>query len=679
MIPRAIVDQVIETANANIVDVVGDYVTLKRRGASYMGCCPFHSEKTPSFAVTPAKGFCHCFGCHKGGNALNFIMEIEKLEFADAIRFLGRRFGIDVPEVILTPEKDAEQKGREALFGIMEYATRHFERNLTETQEGKALGLTYFRGRGFRDDTITTFRLGFSLSERDAFLKQATRDGYAEKLMVEAGLISVNEQGYKNDKFRGRVIFPIQNASGKVIAFGGRVLDARTKGVTLKYLNSPETALYVKSDIVYGIFQARTEISRQDKCFLVEGYTDVISMHQTGIANVVASSGTALTPNQIKLIKRFTKNITVLYDGDSAGIHASLRGINLILHEGMNARILLLPDGKDPDEFSRTHTVDEWMAYVNEHEQDFITFEAERLLADAGGDPIKKAETTHTIVESIAEVEDDIKREIYIKECSRIMQVSEDSLYKAVGERRTKVAIDLRNKEIAAERIKSLRESGKIAKPLGEEEPPPEFFASPEELGGTQPVQSVKPVQQNSKVREEVEFREVVRFFVTYTQNVLQAVEDGPITVGEYIIRELDADGFSSYEPMLNKIIDTYKEAEDRSQVNEMTFINLGDPDISAFIANVVGGRQELSRIHSKYTTVEREEDMLDTLVVRAVDELRLNRLLKMIEEATEQMNDLIKNGATEDEICAAMKQIADLTQVKCQMSKEMGERAVLI
>lgn len=709
MIPKQIVEQVTETAKDNIVSVIGEYVQLKKKGSAYMGCCPFHNEKTPSFSVSATKGFFKCFGCGKGGSAVSFVMGIESLTFPEAIHHLGKKFGINVPEEAQSPEEEAAGRERDALFAAMEYATRHYESNLRDSEEGQAYGLTYFRHRGFRDDTIATFRLGYALNG-NGLLTKATADGYKEAPLASNGLIKTSEDGRKYDYFRGRVIFPIQNSTGKVIGFGARVLDAATKGVSLKYLNSPETELYKKTDIVYGIYQARAEISRQDKCFLVEGYTDVISMHQSGITNVVASSGTALTKNQILLIKRYTSNITVLYDGDAAGIHASLRGIDMILHEGMNVRVLLLPDNDDPDSFARKHTEEEFRAYVEAHENDFIRYEAETLLAQTEKDPLKRADAVHTIVASIAEVQDGIKRELYVQECARIMGVSESAVFSALEKRMVDNATKERDQQIAKERMERMRAqqqaqqqaapaptayaSQQTAPQAGMQSMPPDLppDISPNDLmmlsasgsGYGQTAQQPRTVTPTSVVRgpavpNEVEMREVLRYMVKYTQNIIHDPDnDGAeITVGDYVLNAIDVDGLMPSDPTLAKIINEYRDAEDRTAINDNYYICLPDPDVNAFAANAIS-RQQLSKIHSKYTTVEEEVDQLDKFVPRAVNELRLRRVIQMAEEATNELTRLIAEGASEERLDEAMRYLNDLNIVKKELAQEMGDRSIL-
>lgn len=691
MISRQIVDQVTEASTANIASIVGEYVSLRRKGASYMGCCPFHNEKTPSFSVNPAKGFYYCFGCHKGGNAVNFVMELEKLSFPDAIRHLGKKFGIAVPEEEQSPEEERAGRERDGLYAIMEYAARAYEANLRESEEGQAYGLTYFRHRGFRDDTIATFRLGYALNESNGLHAKALADGYKEDGLIKNGLLRVNpDNGGKYDYFRGRVMFPIQNATGKVIGFGGRVLDARTKGVNVKYLNSPETELYKKTDIVYGIYQARTEISRKNKCYLVEGYTDVISMHQSGIANVVASSGTALTTNQIRLIKRFTENITVLYDGDSAGIHASLRGIDMILREGMNVRVLLLPDGDDPDSFSLKHTADEFQAYVDEHETDFIRYEAETLMADSGNDPLKKAEATHTIVASISEVQDSIKREFYVKECARIMGISEEAVFSELQKQMVRNATEQRDRDIREQRLRQFQEQRRQEEQAATLQPAPAAAQMPPDLppdlspsemamlqgqGMTAPPRSV-PKPAATAMPQEVEMREIMRYLVTYTQAELH-VGEGVITVGDYILSMLDADGLTPQSPTLVKILDEYRDAPDRRAIDDKHYLGMADPDVVAFVAQAIGGRPALSKIHSKYSPVEMEKDSLDEFVPRAIKELQIKQVYRMWDETMATLNRLTEEGASDEEIEKVMNDLNDLNKVKRELSLEMGERAI--
>ena len=418
MIDQPTIDRIHEAAR--IEEVVGDYVTLRRRGVNMLGLCPFHNEKTPSFTVSPAKGIFKCFGCGKGGNSVHFIMEHEQISYVDALKYLAKKYHIEVKERDLSPEEMQANNDRESMFLVNDFAQKYFTNTLHHHVEGKAVGLSYFHERCFRDDIIQKFQLGYCLEERDAFTKEALKSGYNKDFLVKTGLTieyTNSENGEKvppvggfrgADRFRGRVMFPVHSLSGKVLAFGGRVLKKDEK--TAKYVNSPESEIYHKSNELYGIFFAKQAIVKHDRCYLVEGYTDVISMHQSGIENVVASSGTSLTPGQIRLIHRFTENVTVIYDGDSAGIKASIRGIDMLLEEGLNIKVLLLPDGDDPDSFARKHNASDFIEFVNQNSTDFIRFKTNLLLEDAGNDPIKRAGLIQDLVKSIAIIPNQIIR-----------------------------------------------------------------------------------------------------------------------------------------------------------------------------------------------------------------------------------------------------------------------------
>lgn len=431
MIDQATIDRILDTAQ--IVDVVSEFVTLRRRGVNYIGLCPFHNEKTPSFSVSPSKGLCKCFSCGKGGNVVHFIMEHEQLTYYEALKWLAKKYNIEIKERELTAEEKQNQSLRESLFVVNQFAASYFQDVLYNNIDGQRIAMTYFRQRGFRDDTIKKFQLGFCTDSHHAFADTALKKGYKEEFLIKTGLCFKREDGSLRDRFWGRVIFPVHTLSGKVVAFGGRVLSAATKNVQMKYVNSPESEIYHKSRELYGIFFAKQSIVRQDRCFLVEGYTDVISMHQSGVENVVSSSGTALTYEQIRLIHRFTNNITVLYDGDGAGIKASIRGIDMLLEEGMNIKVCLLPDGDDPDSFARKHNATDFQAYINDNEVDFIRFKTNLLMEEAGKDPIKRAELITSIVRSISVIPDAIVRSVYIKECSQLLKMEEKILVEATA------------------------------------------------------------------------------------------------------------------------------------------------------------------------------------------------------------------------------------------------------
>ena len=437
MIDQLTIDRIL--AAADIVDVISDYVTLRRAGSSYKGLCPFHDDKTPSFSVSPSRGVCKCFSCGKGGNVVHFLMEVEQIGYVDALKMLAKRYGIEVKEKEMSSEERIQQNDRESMFVLNEWASRYFNDIMLHNADGRAIGLAYFRSRGFRDDIIEKFRLGFSLDDRyhpDALFKEAVSKGFKDDFIFRTSLCYKSEDGKVRDKFRGRAIFPWFNVSGKVCGFGGRVLDARTKGVSQKYINSNDSEVFHKSHELYGLFQAKKAIAKEDRVFMVEGYTDVLSMHQCGIENVVANSGTALDVAQVRLLHRFTSNITLLYDGDEAGIHAALRGTDMFLSGGMNVKVLLLPDGDDPDSFARKHNATEFRKYIDEHQVDFIKFKTEVLRKDSENDPFKRSEMIKDIVASIALIPEEITRSVYIHECSNMLSVPEQTLINATNQQR---------------------------------------------------------------------------------------------------------------------------------------------------------------------------------------------------------------------------------------------------
>ena len=417
MIDRSTIDRIIDAAD--IVEVVQDFVLLKKRGANYLGLCPFHNEKTPSFTVSPSKGIFKCFGCGKAGNSVNFIMENERLSYPEALRFLAAKYHIDVVEREMTPEEGARQNERESMMVLSQFASKNFQENLFQTEEGVAIGLSYFKERGFRQDTLKKFEVGYCMDKWDAFTQTAINAGYDKMYLIKTGLSIENENNMLFDRFRGRVIFPIHSLSGQILGFGGRILKKDAK--TAKYLNSPESEIYHKSRILYGIYHARRAIGQFEKCYLVEGYTDVMSLHEAGVENVVASSGTSLTREQVRLIKRFTPNVTILYDGDEAGIKASMRGIDIVLEEGLNVKIVLLKEGKDNDSYYKKISNEDIITFLGNNEVDFIKFKTNLLLKDSGNDPLEKANVIKEIVKSITVIPDTISRTIYIKECSLLL------------------------------------------------------------------------------------------------------------------------------------------------------------------------------------------------------------------------------------------------------------------
>lgn len=676
MIDRTVVDYVLDTANSRIVDVVSDFVSLRKRGANYVGCCPFHNEKTGSFTVSPAKGIFKCFGCGKAGNALNFVMEQEHLTFVEAVKYLGAKFNIEVVDKAMTPEQEQLRSDRESMMAVTDYAARFFERSLWETDEGQSVGLGYFRSRGFRDDIIRLFGLGYSPSRRDALTAAALAHSFKLEFLEKTGVTIVSEKDrHCTDRFFGRVIFPIHNLSGKVVAFGGRVMQKSAK--TAKYLNSPESELYHKSGIVYGIYHAKAEIVRRDRCFLVEGYTDVISMHQAGIANVVASSGTSLTQGQIQLIRRFTQNMTVLYDGDSAGIKASLRGINMILAEGMNVKVVLLPDGEDPDSFAQSHTSEDFLQFITDHETDFIKFKAELLMKDAADDPIGRARFIQDVVDTIAVIPNEIMRTVYVRECSRMMDVDEAVLYSALG----------KSIHHAADEAQRRRHH----QPDGQSESPGRPAPAPAPAGPT-PQEPQPPASPDEPaVRPEVlsparldnpyeyEEREVLRLLVRYCDRTFFDHGEGTdVAVGDYICAALGSE--PSVNPVYVRMFDAFREARSQSDQLPATrlFTGNADPQLSELACQLVAERYELSRIHSKFAQIVDEETMLDEVVPHAVGELQLRKVRNILEERRRTLLEKERQSAADEEIAALMKDIMHWESVKKKLSSMLGGRTIV-
>lgn len=565
MIDQATIDKIM--AATDIVDVVSDFVSLRRRGANYWGLCPFHDDRSPSFSVSPSKGVCKCFSCGKGGSAIHFIMEHEQLSYYEALKYLAKKYNIEVHEKELTDEERQKRSERENMFVINTFAQEFFSKSLLETDEGRSVGLAYFKERGFNEDIIRKFGLGYSPEKRDALAVEAQKRGYKIDYLLKTGLCREGQNGRIYDLFSGRVMFPVYSVSGKVVAFGGRILKSGVK--ISKYFNSPESDIYHKSDELYGIYQAKRAIEKERRCYLVEGYTDVLSMHQSGIENVVASSGTALTHGQIRLIHRFTDNITVLYDGDAPGIKASLRGIDLLLQEGLNIKVVLLPDGEDPDSFSKSQSAESFTRYIKEHETDFIRFKTQLLLKDAGEDPIKRADIISNIVESISLIPDAIVRSVYVQECSRLLQIDEQVLLSELNKRRQKRA----EQQFSRERYNQERQSAATtnapksgntttaAPANGNETPPPPSLAdmpapaeTPEAVPVTDHTLSQRMVQQSPLEKYE---REIIRYIVRYGYRNLFELPDGSWQkVWEYIVEELSIDSIELCNPLYKHIVE---------------------------------------------------------------------------------------------------------------------------
>ena len=647
MIDQPTIDRITEAAQ--IQDVVGDFVTLRKRGVNLLGLCPFHGEKTPSFTVSPAKGIFKCFGCGKGGNSVHFIMEHEQLGYTEALKYLARKYHIDVQERELSPEEMAVRNDRESMFLVNEFAQKHFTSTLHNHIDGKSIGLGYFRERGFRDDIIQKFQLGYSLDQRDAFTQAALKAGYNKEYLVKTGLTLENESGQTTDRFRGRVMFPVHSLSGKVVAFGGRILKKDDK--MAKYVNSPESEIYHKSNELYGIFFAKQAIVKQDRCFLVEGYTDVISMHQSGIENVVASSGTSLTPGQIRLIHRFTENVTVIYDGDAAGIKASIRGIDLLLEEGLNIKVLLLPDGDDPDSFARKTNASDFIEYVERNASDFIRFKTNLLLADAGNDPVKRAGLVLDIVRSIAIIPNSAIRSEYVKECSTLLNVEEQMLYYEINK--------LKNSE---QEKNATRRQNEI----------PEQSDSPES-------DAIARISSSSKFEDQE--RNILQILVKYGESIFYYSDEEkqlPVTVGDYILEELEKDNLLFYNEVHTLILEEYKLNHKMDGfVAERFFLYHPNSRVSILTADLVTEKYTLSKVHSKVKKVETDAERLIELVPRVVFEFKNSLILDMIKQKLLQLKAAseMKNNSLVDQIMQEMKQ---LDEVKKQLSKTWGERILI-
>jgi DNA primase len=648
MIERATIEKILDAAQ--IADVVQEFVPLKKRGVNLLGLCPFHNEKTPSFTVSPSKGIFKCFGCGKGGNSVNFIMEHEHLGYPEALKYLARKYHIEIEERELTREDIEKQNERESMLVITAYAGRVFSENLFNTDEGISIGLTYFKERGFRHDILKKFDIGYNFERRDAFSKKAIEDGYKEEFLIKTGL-SIQHEEKIFDRFSGRVMFPIHSLSGQVLGFGGRVLRSDQK--TAKYLNSPESEIYHKSKIVYGIFQARKAITQEDRCYLVEGYTDVLSLHETGIENVVASSGTSLTQEQVRLIKRFTQNITILYDGDEAGIKASIRGIDLVLEEGMNVKIVLLPDGEDPDSYSKKVSNEEFSKYLKENETDFIRFKTRLLLADAKNDPVKRANLIRDIVKSIAVIPETITRTVYIKECSTQMEVPEPVLYNEVNKLRQQKSFQDRNR-----------------------------YPGPEDL----PVPRIAPVKQvTHEAGTYYSERAIIRLLLKYGSEVLERKtdrEDGKetvTTIADYIVNEIVSDELAFDNSVFSEIFSDYSFYVSQGLFpGDQHFVRHQDPDISSESATLLADSHELSNIwRTKQTYVETEVMKLKDIVPDTVLKFKSDKINILRKKILQQIDEASKANDTEKTI-NLQKKYNTLSKALSKISKSLGDRIVL-
>ena len=657
MIDRETVDRIY--AAANIVDIIGDYVTLKRKGVNYQACCPFHNEKTPSFVVSPSKGVYKCFGCGKGGNAVTFLMEHENITYPEALKMVAKRYGIEVREKELSEEEIRRNDDRESMFVLNGWAAEYFANYLHRETEGQSVGLAYFRqARGLTDATIRKFGLGFCPAKGDRMSKDALAAGYKKEFLLSTGLSLARERdGSLYDRFRDRVIFPVHNISGRVVAFGGRTL--RTDKTVAKYQNSPESEIYSKKRELYGLYFAKRAIQQQDFAIMVEGYLDVISMHQAGIENVVASSGTSLTTEQIRLLGRFTKNITVIYDGDSAGIHASLRGIDMILKEGMNVRVVLLPEPEDPDSFARSHTASEVQAYIRDHERDFLEFKANLLLQDAEGDPIRKAALIGDMVQSIAQIPDPIQRSVYVKECARIMDIDENILISEVARKRLTTSGDREADEFLRRQAAQRQREA----------------AQPE-------VEYVRKVEAGSGF-EALE-REIVKYLLKYGHCSFDFKEGRTMVacnVAEVVFDELGRDNIVFRNPVYAKIMETYRGQWERlgtgTEVPAHCFLNHIDPEVCNASVDILTSDDNYvpSQLwRRKEIHIDTDAEMLAVGVPKAVTLYKSKVIEGYIKEWQAKLAD---ESLTEEQQNEVIQRLAGFNKVKVTIARKL-QRLIL-
>lgn len=628
---------------AKVEEVVGDFVALRKRGVNMIGLCPFHNEKTPSFTVSPSKNLWKCFGCGKGGKPVHFIMEHEQLSYPDALRWLAKKYHIEIKERELTDEEKREESIRESLFVINQYALQFFTDTLHNTEEGKAIGLNYFRHRGLRDETIKKFCLGYSLEKRDTFAKTATTAGYKPELIAKTGVCYSTDDGRLQDRFWGRVIFPVHTLSGKVVAFGGRILQNNAKAA--KYVNSPESEIYHKSDHLYGLYFAKQAIMQKDRCILVEGYLDVISMYQAGIQNVVASSGTSLTTGQIRLIHRFTNNVTLLYDGDKAGIKASIRGIDMLLEEGMNIDVVLLPEGEDPDSYAQSHSTEEVEQFIERNKVDFIRFKTNLLLAEVGDDPIRRAGLIGDVVKSIAVVPSDILRSEYIKKCSEMLKVGEQLLVK---------------------------ETAKLRRQHAEEQEKRSSNATENANEGNSTVadefqQSIINSYDNTLHHKE---RAIIQFLLKNGNKLLQVPEDKinntpafTETVLSHLFYSFDEDGISISHPLYAKIFNEAAEHISNPAFNpEKHFIAHPDHEISSLTAELCGERYLLSKFFTEQNNDERNEQ---AVLFEQTTRLSIAYKLSLVDDMLKGTMEKLKSPETLSDAAKMQEAMEDFKYLK--------------
>lgn len=659
MIPRDVIEHIFSAAK--IEEVVSDYVTLRKRGANLIGLCPFHNEKTGSFTVSPSKGIYKCFGCGVSGNAVGFVMAMEQCSFADAIKQLGKKYHIEVPERQMTAEEQQRQDDRESMFVVNDFANKWFQEQLWDTKEGQAIGLSYFRERGLRDDIIRKYQLGYSPEKGSPLAAALKKKGFSERFILNdvdtkigVGVVGKSEDGRIYDRFRDRVMFPIFTVSGKPVAFAGRIL--KKKDNVGKYVNSPDSLIYSKTNELYGLFQAKQAISRADRCYLVEGQMDVISMFQSGIENVVASGGTALTKPQIRLIQRFTSNITVLYDGDAAGIHAALRGIDMFLEEGFNVKVVLLPDGEDPDSFAQSHDSTEFIQYIEEHQTDFIRFKMALLSKEAGDDPYKRAALIKDITSSIAIIPDIITRQVYIKDCSDRLHMSEKVL--------TTEVVNLRRKKIEEHNKAKDREAEQAATTVEPTAESTETTATPVDL--TSPVNPT-PIKAPKSTLDQ-NFYNLMQLVVRYGERPIQ-VGDTICSIGEIIIYTIEEDEIKAPEPVYQAIIDEFKRhCKDEGFKAEDFFKFHPDQAISALAIDMIAEKYQYASFN--------HEGRLGELVTQFLYEIKLTVINQQIEELEQNLKEAQASGNWDRQMQLLAYQ-PQLLQARNDLCKLLGNRVI--
>ena len=660
MIDRATIDKILDATN--IVDVVGEFVSLRKAGVNYKGLCPFHDDTTPSFMVSPAKNICHCFACGEGGNAVNFLMKHEQITYPEALRWLAKKYNIEIEEKELTPEEQQQQSERESMFIVNEWAMQYFQEILKNDPDGIAIGKQYFRSRGIRDDIIEKFNLGYALPQRDALAKAALKAGYKEEFLVKTGLCveRKDQEGRRKedsplaDRYSGRVIFPWLNVSGKVVAFGGRLLDSRTKGVQQKYVNSPDSEIYHKERELYGLFQAKKAIVKEDRVFMVEGYTDVIAMHQSGIENVVANSGTALSEYQIRILRRFTQNITLLYDGDEAGIHAAMRGTDMLLAAGMNIKVLLLPDGDDPDSFAKKHSATELKEYIEENQTDFITFKT-RITIENVTDPVKRSEAIGGIVKSISVIPDQILRSTYLSELSQKMGIKETTLLNSMN---NMIRKDIEDKE--KERVRAAAGDTSSFAEDPQKTVPNEFIG-------------LHTVDEQTREVERLLAQVIVRHGEKVIFEDIET-EDGEkisLTVAQYINYDLSQDNLKFHDELYNQILaEAVEHSGEPGFTAEAYFMQHPDVQISQLATKLAIDRHQLG----KGFQLKEREGGLRQHVLHLVLDLRMDIIDKRLKEIQTEIRQV---GSDMERVKALMEEFKDMQELRNALAKQLGNDVV--